>query len=134
MQALNKGVLQMTLVEGNLTRDTEIMGKMSPYVTMTFKGQKYKTHVHSSGGKKPVWNKQFTLQVDSADEELILRVWDQDLTTSDAVGFTKLHMSSLIINMGVDCWFDIMYENKGAGKVHVVTKFEPEGGDQYAQM
>ena len=51
----------------------------------------------------------------------MLRVWDQDLTTSDAVGFAKLKMSSLIINKGVDGWFDIMYENKKAGSVHLIT-------------
>ena len=52
---------------------------------------------------------------------MILRVWDQDLTTSDAVGFTKLKMSSLIINGGVDSWFTIMYDNKSAGEVHLKT-------------
>ena len=59
----------------------------------------------------------------------MLRVWDQDLTTSDAVGFVKIKLSSLIINMGVDCWFDIQYQNSGAGTVHLVTKFEPKGGN-----
>ena len=59
----------------------------------------------------------------------MMRVWDQDLTTSDPVGFAKLKMSSLIINKGVDAWFDIIYENKGAGKVNLRTEFEPEGGD-----
>jgi hypothetical protein len=53
------------------------------------------------------------------------------MTTSDAVGFCKIKMSSLIINLGVDCWFDIMFENKGAGQVHVKTKFAPKGGNQY---
>ena len=64
----------------------------------------------------------------------MVRVWDQDLTTSDAVGFTKLKMSSLIINKGVDAWFDIMYENKVAGSIRIISKFEPKGGDQYEKM
>lgn len=64
----------------------------------------------------------------------MIRVWDQDLTTSDAVGFCKLKMSSLIINKGVDSWFDIMYENAVAGQVHLISKFEPKGGDEYANM
>lgn len=97
----------MTLVEAKLTRDTEIMGSMSPYVTMVFKGKKYKSKTHDYGGKTPKWGQKFTFEVTSADEDLMVRVWDKDLTTSDAVGFVKLKMSSLIINMGVDCWFDI---------------------------
>jgi len=97
----------LNLVEAKLTRDTEVMGSMSPYVTMVFKGKKYKSKTKNSAGKIPKWNEKFTFEVSSADEELMLRVWDQDLTTSDAVGFVKIKMSSLIINMGVDSWFDI---------------------------
>lgn len=49
--------------------------------------------------------------------------------SSDAVGFVKLKMANLIINCGVDDWFDLMYENKMAGQVHLVSVFAPEGGD-----
>lgn len=108
---LNEGVLEMTLAEAKLTRDTELMGSMSPYVTIVFKGKKYKSKTMNYAGKTPKWNQKFTFEVTSHDEEMMLRVWDQDLTTSDAVGFAKIKMSSLIINKGVDCWFDIMYEN-----------------------
>ena len=121
----------MTLQEAKLTRDTEVLGKMSPYVTMVFKGKKYKSKTMDSAGKTPKWSQKFVFEVSSADDELMLRVWDQDLTTSDAVGFCKLKMSSLIINKGVYSWFDIMYENAVAGTVHLITKFEPKGGDQY---
>lgn len=124
----------MNLVEAKLTRDTEVMGSMSPYVTMVFKGKKYKSKTLDYAGKTPKWNQKFTFEVTSADEDLMLRVWDQDMTTSDAVGFVKLKMSSLIINKGVDAWFDIMYENKGAGQVHLSTVFEPAGGDAFEQM
>jgi len=31
--------------------------------------------------------------------------------SSDAVGYCKLKMSNLIINCGVDDWFEIMYQN-----------------------
>lgn len=98
MQALNEGVLELTLEEAKLTRDTELMGKMSPYVTMVFKGKKYKSRTMSNAGKTPKWKQKFIFEVNSADEEIMVRVWDQDLTTSDAVGFVKLKMSSLIIN------------------------------------
>jgi len=65
---------------------------------------------------------------------MTLRVWDQDLTTSDAVGFTKIKMSSLMINLGVEDWFTVMYDNKPAGEILLSTTFEPKGGDQYAKM
>lgn len=131
---LNEGLLTLTCVEGKLTHDTEAMGKMSPYITIVFKGTKLKTKVHNYGGKKPVWGDSFVLDVASPTEELVLRVWDQDLTTSDAVGFTKIKMSSLMINCGVEDWFTIMYDNKPAGEVKIKTQFEPKGGNAYDQM
>lgn len=65
---------------------------------------------------------------------MVLRVWDKDLTTSDAVGFVQIKLSSLIINEGVDDWFTIMYENQSAGDVHLISVFEPVGGSRYEQM
>ena len=84
--------------------------------------------------KKPVWGDSFVFDVESPTEELIMRVWDQDLTTSDAVGFTKVKMSSLMINCGVEDWFTIMYDNKPVGEVLIKTQFKPKGGNGYDQM
>ena len=107
---------------------------MSPYCTITFKGKKLKTKVHDSGGKTPKWTDKFELDVESPTEEMILRVWDQDLTTSDAVGFCKIKMSSLIINNGTDDWYMIYYDNKPAGEIRIVSEFAGEGGDAYENM
>jgi hypothetical protein len=134
MQALGEGILTLKPVEGNLIRDTEVFGQMSPYITMSFNGKKYKSKVHDSGGKKPAWTDEFVIEVSDPSEEIIIRVWDQDLTTSDAVGFTKLKMSSLIINCGVEDWFDIFFENNKAGSIKLVSKFEPKGGNEWDNM
>lgn len=129
----DKGLLTITCVEGKLTRDTEVMGKMSPYCTFVFNGKKLKTKTHNYGGKKPVWGDKFQLEVESHTEELFMRVWDQDLTTSDAVGFCKIKLSSLMINNGVDDWFTITYDNKPSGEIHLTSEFASEGGDKFAQ-
>lgn len=36
-----------------------------------------------------------------------------------------------MINMGVDDWFTITFDNKPAGEINLRSTFEPEGGDQY---
>jgi|TARA_B110001450_G_scaffold133944_1_gene125789 Ca2+-dependent lipid-binding protein len=131
---LGEGLLTLKVEEGKLTRDTEMIGSMSPYCTMVFKGHKLKTKVHSYGGKTPVWGDEFVLDVLEHTEELVLRVWDQDTTTSDAIGWCKVKMSSLIINNGVEDWFTIMYDNKPTGDIKLTTKFEPVGGDAYEQL
>jgi len=56
------------------------------------------------------------------------------MTTSDAVGFTKIKMSSLIINCGVEDWFTIMFDNKPAGEILIKSTFVPKGGDGFQQM
>ena len=61
-------------------------------------------------------------------------MWDQDLTTSDAVGFCKVKVSSLMINKGIEDWFTILYDNKPAGEVLLKSVFEPKGGDAYDNL
>ena len=130
---LKEGILQLTIEKADLKHDTESFGKMSPYVTVVFKGHKLKTKVHNHGGKQPVWGDSFSLEVEDPSEEIILRVWDQDMTTSDAVGFVKVKMSSLMLNMGVEDKFEIYFDNKPAGDVFLKTVFEPKGGNAYEQ-
>ena len=55
MLNLGEGILELTLEEAKLIRDTEVMGSMSPYVTMVFKGKKYKSKTLDYAGKTPKW-------------------------------------------------------------------------------
>ena len=112
---LGAGLLTLKVEEGKLTRDTETFGSMSPYITIVYKNNKLKTKVHNYGGKTPKFGDEFVLDVTDPSDELMLRVWDQDVTTSDAIGFSKVKMSSLIINNGVEDWFEVVYDNKPAG-------------------
>ena len=72
----NKGLLELQLLKGKLTHDTEMMGKMSPYVTIVFKQQKFKSKIHHEGGKEPIFGDKFSFDVTDATEDIVLRVWD----------------------------------------------------------
>lgn len=57
MQGRIGGRLQLTIVEANLSRDTEMFGKMDPYCMVVFDQKKgMKTHTAESAGTKPKWN------------------------------------------------------------------------------
>jgi hypothetical protein len=56
------------------------------------------------------------------------------MTTSDAVGFCKIKLSSLMINNGTEDWYTITFDNKPAGEIFIASQFEPEGGDNYENM
>jgi Ca2+-dependent lipid-binding protein len=47
------GVLEITLLEANLTKDVEWLGKMDPYCTILFNKSKLKTSVKQDAGKTP---------------------------------------------------------------------------------
>jgi Ca2+-dependent lipid-binding protein len=73
---LNEGILTLKVLEGKLSRDTEMFGAMSPYCTITFGKTKFKTKVHDHAGKLPKWTDEFQLEVTSPTDEMTLRVWD----------------------------------------------------------
>jgi hypothetical protein len=48
--------------------------------------------------------------------------------SSDAVGFVKVKVSSLMINDGITDDFTLYYENNSAGKITLTSVWAPEGG------
>ncbi|CDW71125.1 c2 domain containing protein [Stylonychia lemnae] len=151
MQSSGGGNLTIRIVEGKLYRDTEAFGKMDPFVQVEYNGNKYKTRVHQGGGKAPVWNhvgiidllilQEFQIHVGSLQDDLTLKVLDEDVTKDDFVniaqqqdilqiGMSLIKMSSLCINNGVRDWFTINYKQKQAGQVLIETKYQPAGQQQ----
>ena len=49
-----------------LYRDTEMFGKMDPYVKFEIGKEKKKTKVHKSGGKSPIWNDVITMRTNGS--------------------------------------------------------------------
>jgi Ca2+-dependent lipid-binding protein len=50
------GSLKLTVVQAQLTRNTETFGKMDPYVKIETRMQKFKTNTINGGGKTPKWS------------------------------------------------------------------------------
>ena len=50
------GPLKIIIHSAKLTRDTEWVGKMDPYVTLEVMGQKIETEHLDGAGKTPEWN------------------------------------------------------------------------------
>ena len=125
---LNEGILTLRVIRGEFTKNTELMGKMSPYISFQFGDQKLKTNTVKGGHLTPKFGDEFSLEIKDAGEVLSMRVWDQDLTTSDAIGFAKIKVSSLMINYGIEDWFEISYDNKPSGKIRLSSVFQPKDG------
>ena len=50
------GILRVEVIQGWIVKNTEVWGKMDPYVVMKYQKIKYRTRVHDAGGSTPVWN------------------------------------------------------------------------------
>ena len=48
-------MLTITLIEAKLIRDTEVMGKMDPFVEIEYLDQIFRTEVINDGGDHPIW-------------------------------------------------------------------------------
>lgn len=66
----------MTIKDAELTRDTEFLAKMSPYVLVQHNGMSMKTRVIKSGGKKPSWNETLYLKVNKPRDSITFTVMD----------------------------------------------------------
>ena len=76
---------------------------MDPYVVMTTGVQRIRTKTLQEAGKNPVWsNEVFDVDVKNITDELQLQVFDEDPTSNDLVGESKIILSSLAINGGLD--------------------------------
>jgi len=128
------GILSVTVDEVKLTRDTEMVGQMSPYCTLTHNKKKLKTKVRSNAGKHAKFGDTFTFEIQENTEEIFVRVWDQDLMSSDAVGFVKVKVSSLMLDGGLTDNFTLYFENNSAGIITLTSEWAPEGGDKYDQL
>lgn len=52
------GKLIITSIEIDLTRNTEIMGEMDPYVELELQGELHRTAVRDNEGKHCIWNER----------------------------------------------------------------------------
>jgi Ca2+-dependent lipid-binding protein len=88
MEALG-GTLTMSILDGLLLRDTEMIGKMDPFIEIVYKGKKYKTTTIQEGGKNPVWNQILEIPIESLSDELTIFCYDEDSVVHDVVGECK---------------------------------------------
>jgi Ca2+-dependent lipid-binding protein len=50
------GTLLLKVMKGKLYRDTEMFGKMDPFVSIEFNKNTYRTTTLNEAGKTPIWN------------------------------------------------------------------------------
>lgn len=120
-----RGRLSLKVVQARLTRDTEIFGKMDPYCVIKIGRVNTKTKTHKSGGKFPMWNSEFNIDIET-DECLICEVWDADFFKSDdLVGTSQIDLRTALRGSNeTQDWFELLYKGKKAGTIRLEMKYD----------
>ena len=129
------GTLHLTIVRAELTRDTELFGKMSPYVALAHRENKVKTDIKMKAGKNPVFQETWELDVKYLGDELQIGVWDHEpIGKDDHIGSVTIKMAAICVDGLTDNWFDLMHKNKKAGRICFSSKWEPAQQAQQPAM
>ena len=81
---MTSGKLRVTIEKAEISIDTELVGKMDPYVVVTqrqiscgekaMESFKYTTEVHQGAGQHPEWNEEFDIPVTNSYLELTFTI------------------------------------------------------------
>jgi len=63
-----------------------LLNKMDPFATVKYRQQDFKTKAIQGAGKTPVWSETFEIDVKYQGDDLVLKIFDEDVICSDLVG------------------------------------------------
>ncbi|KAI3866962.1 hypothetical protein MKX03_022005 [Papaver bracteatum] len=100
------GLLEIMLVDAHGLPESDVVGKMDPYVLIQYKTHKLKSYVAKGQGSNPVWNEKFTLWVDypepNSHYDVRFKIFDRDtLSADDLIGETTISVKD-IVELGVE--------------------------------
>ena len=124
---MQTGTLRFSVAQAELIRDTEMMGKMDPFVEVRVAGQEYKSEVCKNGGKKPEWSDSFEIRVMNLESDQIeITINDQDMFSVDHVGSVTYQVSSFCVSTEEhNNWYYIGYKGEIAGRIRIVSQWTP---------
>lgn len=128
------GTLTVKFCNGSLTHDTDLIGKMDPYVKAWLGSQEFRTKTASSQGKHPRWDETKTFSVTN-EQELRLECWDYDtIGKDDLIGKGEVNLNALppgASSLDVPLTYG---NNKSAGTIRLEFNYVVAGGVQGAVM
>eukprot|EP01117_Protostelium_nocturnum_P008630 TRINITY_DN3097_c0_g1_i1.p1 TRINITY_DN3097_c0_g1~~TRINITY_DN3097_c0_g1_i1.p1 ORF type:complete len:611 (-),score=205.11 TRINITY_DN3097_c0_g1_i1:16-1848(-) len=126
---MSLSVLFLTIKQGRDLVAADKGGTSDPYVSMDFthkgKEKKIKTKVVKKT-LNPVWNEQVEIQYSNPSEVINMRVYDQDLMSSTAIGNISFAVSvfqELVMAGKNEEWFNL--EGVPKGSIHLQFYFNP---------
>lgn len=121
------GKVTLNALSAVLTAETDIIGKMDPYLILKLSDTTNQTEVYNNGGKEPSWKETYTFGLYSYQKSHILNitVMQKDSNTDDLVGEGSVDLKKLfdkgIVNAGsaIEEKVEIFLDKKSSGHVHL---------------
>lgn len=123
--------LEVQVIEANLTRNTELFGKMDPYVKLQVGEEAPQlTKVKEDAGIHPKWDEVFHFDITNPMLSLRLTVMDKDISNDDTVGeaVIPLRASGYLEASGEFTVRDIplKFKDEEAGILRIATRYNPD--------
>ncbi|CAN6472160.1 unnamed protein product [Victoria cruziana] len=143
---MSRGMLEVFLVGAKGLQNTELLGKMDPYVLIQCRGQEHRSSVARGQGSNPEWNEKliFPVHIPKVDDpcKLVLRILDKDtFSDDDFVGETTIYLTDLILSAEVNgvaeekvCAYNVLLADRTyAGQILVGLTLTFTGDDTEVQ-
>jgi len=68
---------------------------MDPFLEIEYLDKKFCTKVKQEEGKNPVWNEEFEFNIESLDDCIKIKCYDNDIIVDDLIGETIIPLSEI---------------------------------------
>jgi len=120
------GELKIKPSKAKLTRNTEVLGKMDPYVKVIVGDKKAKGAVCQDGGKTPTWKDTISIHR-SFEPVCYIEVYDKDkLTADDIIGVGQIDLNALQPGTNKATWYPLFHKQKSAGEIKIEIEWTLE--------
>jgi Ca2+-dependent lipid-binding protein len=88
-----------------------------------------RTETIEDGGKTPTWNETFDLTVTQINDNITLRVMDENANANTEIGTCSIKLAAMCVNGGLESWWPIAFGPNQAGRIHLHGEWLPCGSD-----
>jgi len=116
------GTITFKPIEANITRNTELIGKMDPYCLFHVGDQKIKGQVCKKGGKHPMWEDIISVPVTN-QPICTVDIKDKDILLDDKIGTFEVDLREIESQGMTKKWYPIFHKDKPAGEILMEAVF-----------
>ena len=119
------GTLHVNIVEGRNLKDRDMVGQNDAYVEI-YVDKKYKQRTTAiANSNNPVWNENFTFNLQKGDDDIHFSVYDDDVVGRDSIGNGKVKLKHVFDDGRFDEWVKLPAKLglSSHGEIHVIMRF-----------